>query len=203
MAIQATVVPAKAGIQEILREKSVPATKNSGFRLSPERRVYGAIVLARCRAGYPYGHSLHLPASPPGRGGFITRPAFKSQDRPINRFAIVEPFLRPGQGGFETRPYPDYGYPSNRRSGAGRNPEPSIAGTLFSRWVSWIPAFAGTTGLWCGCLGKVSKPAVPAQSQYRQQNPLMVSLSNHAPLSCGASFDRLRMSGYKLCRSIT
>ena len=35
-----TVVPAKAGIQEILREKIGPATEGSGFRLSPERRVY-------------------------------------------------------------------------------------------------------------------------------------------------------------------
>ena len=38
---QATVVPAKAGIQEILREKNVPAIEGSGFRLSPERRFCG------------------------------------------------------------------------------------------------------------------------------------------------------------------
>ncbi len=31
-----TVVPAKAGIQEILPEKNEPATERSGFRLSPE-----------------------------------------------------------------------------------------------------------------------------------------------------------------------
>ena len=43
---RATVVPAKAGIQEILREKTEPATERSGFRLSPERRVYGAIALS-------------------------------------------------------------------------------------------------------------------------------------------------------------
>ena len=45
-ATQATVVPAKAGIQEILREKYVPATEGSGFRLSPERRVYAAVDLS-------------------------------------------------------------------------------------------------------------------------------------------------------------
>ena len=45
IATQATVVPAKAGIQEILTEKSVPATECSGFRLSPERRVYDVIAL--------------------------------------------------------------------------------------------------------------------------------------------------------------
>ena len=39
-ATQTTVVPAKAGIQEILQEKRMPATEDSGFRLSPERRVY-------------------------------------------------------------------------------------------------------------------------------------------------------------------
>ena len=33
----------------------------------------------------------------------------------------------------------------NRRSGESRNPEPSVAGPLFSRRISWIPAFAGTT----------------------------------------------------------
>ena len=36
-----TVVPAKAGIQEIPPEKTVPATDSSGFRLSPERRLRG------------------------------------------------------------------------------------------------------------------------------------------------------------------
>ena len=41
---RATVVPAKAGIQEILREKSGPATEGSGFRLSPERRWAGMTV---------------------------------------------------------------------------------------------------------------------------------------------------------------
>ena len=134
---KATVVPAKAGIQEILREKRVPATEGSGFRLSPERRVYGAIALARCRGWFPSGYSPHLLALPPGRGGFVTRPTFKGQDRPINRFAIVEPFLRSGQGGFETRPYPDesiilsgqshfnYGNPSNhpRQPSFRRKPE--------------------------------------------------------------------------------
>ena len=45
MSYRATVVPAKAGIQEILPEKSEPATEGSGFRLSPERRVYDVIAL--------------------------------------------------------------------------------------------------------------------------------------------------------------
>ena len=45
-ATHATVVPAKAGIQEIPREKNGPATGGSGFRLSPERRFYDVIVLA-------------------------------------------------------------------------------------------------------------------------------------------------------------
>ena len=44
-ATHATVVPAKAGIQEILPEKREPATERSGFRLSPERRFYAAIAL--------------------------------------------------------------------------------------------------------------------------------------------------------------
>ena len=155
-------------------------------------------------AGYPYGYSPQLLTSPPGRGGFVTRPAFNGQDRPVNRYAIVEPFLRPGQGGFETRPYPDYGnHPGNRRSGESRNPGNPTGKERAGYRGFWIPAFAGTTGLWCGCLGKVSGPAGPAQGQYQQQYPLMVSLSNHISLSYGASFDRLRMSGYTLCRSIT
>ena len=34
---------------------------------------------------------------------------------------------------------------STRRSGESRNPERSVAGTLFSGRIFWIPAFAGTT----------------------------------------------------------
>ena len=33
------------------------------------------------------------------------------------------------------------------------------------------------------------------QSLRQEQNPLMVSLSNHVPLCSGSSFDKLRMSG--------
>ena len=55
-----TVVPAKAGIQEILPEKSDAITECSGFRLLPERRLLGvgvawvAIVKTRLAGENPH-----------------------------------------------------------------------------------------------------------------------------------------------------
>ena len=47
------------------------------------------------------------PVSVYGRGGFVTRPAFKGKDIPGNGSDRSDPFLHPSKGGLQTRPYPD------------------------------------------------------------------------------------------------
>ena len=54
-------------------EKNGPATKRSGFRLSPERRFYNAVAL--CKMIFSTG-LVFLARSFSGRGGFITRPGY-------------------------------------------------------------------------------------------------------------------------------
>ncbi len=117
------------------RSCRLPKVLDSGFRRNDGFMV--RLPWQGVGADCPSGYSPHLLALPPGRGGFVTRPTFNDQDRPVNRFAIVEPFLRSGQGGFETRPYPDesiilsrqshfnYGNPSNhpRQPSFRRKPE--------------------------------------------------------------------------------
>ena len=73
----------------------------------------------------PSGYSPHLLASPPGRGGFITRPAFNVKHRPVNRWTIAEadPFLRlpsPEQGRVTNPPLPSEG------AKTGYKPTPTI-----------------------------------------------------------------------------
>ena len=75
--------------------------------------------------------------------------------------------------------------PTNRRSGESRNPETSVAGTLFSRRISWIPAFAGTTVLCCDCL------ELPRQGRGKIRNPLILSLSKDKRVVRQAHHERL------------
>ena len=138
-----TVVPAKAGIQEIPRKRASRLAEGSGFRLSPERRFYGAVALAgwfdkltmsglwtwRRLCPYPVtpsGYAQHLLVSPPGRGGFVTRPAFNGKDLPVNRWAIAGLSLSlpaPEQGRVRNPPLPS-NHPYQPGPGRVRNTNP-------------------------------------------------------------------------------
>ena len=154
MTTQATVVPAKAGIQEILPEKSVPATEGSGFRLSPERRVerlvYAAIALSA------HGEPVE-PSIPSFDKLRMSGTKWDKLPHPLMVSLSNHPFLSGGSSFDRLRMSGESGNPSNRRSGESRNPgnplgksQPATEGSGF-RLSPERRCYSGTTGLCCGC----------------------------------------------------
>ena len=110
------------------------------------------------------------PVSVDGRGGFVTRPAFKGNDISRNGSARSDPFLHPSKGGLQTRPYPNNTnnrceYRLSLKAIASEPGQPTQATVVPAKAgiqeipgkeragyrEFWIPAFAGTTGLCCDC----------------------------------------------------
>ena len=91
-ATQATVVPAKAGIQEIPRKRAfrLPRILDSGLR----RNDGFMLRLIGARIGFVAG-----------RGGFVTRPASKAKKCRKTGVSWLTGSCPPSQGGLQTRPY--------------------------------------------------------------------------------------------------